>query len=219
MRISPPLRFWIAWIAALPLTVLVVGCEESTVGPTLEGSIDGRVLTFADRQPVEGAVATTSPATGAFVTDADGRFRLRGIEAGTYTVTVRRSGFASTTVSVAVRDGESTPVTVFLDEEGEADAPTPTLDASVVNWANRSVSDDSTFVDVEVRVRNDGAAAVARYEVYVQIDTDGDRFFEEVRGDSLRVGQADIERFSTFIRAHQATEVGVDTVYAEPAAS
>jgi hypothetical protein len=197
------------------LALFLLACEESTVGPTLEGSIDGRVLTFSDRQPVEGANVTTSPATGAFVTDADGRFALPDIEAGTYTITVRRSGFVSSTVSIAVREDESTPVTVFLEEDDDAESQTPTLSASVVNWANRAVSDDSTFVDVEVRVRNDGASDIAVYEVYVQIDTDGEPFFYEVRGDSLRVGQADIETFSKFIRSNQAREVAVDTTYAE----
>jgi TolB protein len=202
-------------IALLGLLLPLLGCEESTVGPTLEGTIDGRVLSFDNRTPVEGASVTTSPATGAFVTDADGRFRLTDVEAGTYTISVRRSGFATRTVTASVRDGMSTPVTVFLEGEKETGTRPPVLDASIVNWANRAVGSDSTFVDVEVRIRNESDADVARYEVYVQIETPGDPFFYEVRGDSLRSGQADIETFSKYIRTNQARAVSVDTVYAE----
>jgi hypothetical protein len=201
---------------ALLLGLFLTGCEDASLGPTLRGSIEGRVLDFRDRSPIEGAGITTSPATGSFLSGQNGSFSLTDLEAGTYSLTARRNGFTANTVAVSVRDGETTPVTILLEADDEATTDRPTLDASIVNWANRSLSPDSTFIDVEYRVRNDGEADISRYEVYVQIDTDADRFFQEVRGDSLRIGQADIGTFSKFIRGNTARSVAIDTVYAEP---
>lgn len=203
------------WGLCLTTLLLLTGCEDASVGPTLRGSIEGQVLDFEDRTPVPGAGLTTSPATGSFLTDNDGAFLLDDLEAGTYSVTVRRNGFNANTVSVAVRDGGVTPATIFLERDTSG-TETPKLDSlavQIVNWANRVVSSDSTFVDVEYRVQNAGERRIRRYEVYVRIATDGDPFFEEVRGDTLRIGQADVGSFSKFIRSETARQVTVDDVF------
>ena len=70
------------------------------------------------------------------------------------------------------------------------------------------VGDDSVFVDVEDR-------DVSAYEVYVRIETSGDPFFQEVRGEGLPATQADIATFSKFIRTEQAERVVIEEVWFE----
>jgi hypothetical protein len=198
----------------LGAAVLLTGCDEEILGPTLRGAIEGRVLTFDDGRPVTGASVTTSPATGAFVTDENGVFTLSNVESGPYNVSVRKNGFRSNTLAVAVRDDEITPATIFLERDANA-TERDTVTAEIVNWASRVESSDSSFVDVEYRVRNAGTTDVSAYEVYVRIETTGDFFFQEVRGETLPAAQADVATFSKFIRGETAQSVAVDDVWFE----
>lgn len=208
--------------ARLALLCLVVfaltGCKEATLGPELSGTLEGRVLDFHSGDPIQGAGVTTAPPTGAVVTDEDGRFIFDDIPAGSYTITARRVGYAPNTATVSVRENRVTQATVFL-EEADADSteiPSTALRVDVLNWANRTRG-DSTFVRVEYRVRNEGTTDIAAYEVYFQIATTGDTFYEERSGTDLRVGQFDIENFEKFILNNTAVDVRVDTFWiAEP---
>ncbi len=192
--------------------LLTAGCDEEVLGPTLRGSIEGQVRTFGSNAPIAGASVTTSPATGAFVTDGDGAFALREVDSGAYNISVRRDGFQTNTLPVAVRDGEITPATIFLEKDEDADR-TEEVNAEIVNWTNRAEGNDSTFVDVEYRVRNVGTADISAYEVYVRIETAGTSFFQEARGEMLPVSQADVGTFSKFIRGETAQSVAVDDVW------
>jgi TonB-linked SusC/RagA family outer membrane protein len=83
-------------------------------GVSLAGVIAGRVIDSATKQPVVGAtVALTATSYGARTID-DGTFRLTGIPAGTYRLSVRRIGYRSYTTSVVVTDGASVTLTVRL---------------------------------------------------------------------------------------------------------
>jgi hypothetical protein len=197
---------------SLSVLLLLPGCDEEVLGPTRRGSIEGRVLAFDTSAPIPGASVTTSPATGAFVTDANGAFTLSDIESGSYNLSARKTGFSPNTLAVAVRDGETTPATLFLERDPNATAR-DSVAAEIVNWANRVVNTDTTFVDVEYRVRNAGTIDVAAYEVYIRIDTGGDSFFQEVQGDSLPTAQVDVGTFSKFLRDESATTVTIDDLW------
>ena len=221
MRLPPPIRPPLGIATVLPLALgllLLTGCDEAVLQPTQRGTVDGRVLAYDTGAPLSGANVTTSPATGAFVTDGEGTFTLRNIEEGTYQIAVRKAGYRPNTISVAVREDETTPATLFLERD-EAATRTDSLTAEIVNWRNRTLNADTTFVDVEYRVQNVGSAPIATYEVYVRITTDGDPFYQEVRGDSLQPRQADIATFSKFIRDRAAQAVTVEDLYVEPSGS
>lgn len=211
----PPLRLV---VTALLFGLLWTGCDEATLGPILRGSIEGQVRAFDDDTPIAGASVTTSPATGAFVTDDNGAFTLRNVDSGPYNLSVRKNGFRSNTLAVAVRDDETTPATIFLERDEDADQ-TDAVTAEIVNWVNRVESSDSTFVDVEYRVRNVGTTDVDAYEVYVRIETTGTSFFQEVRGEALPASQADVATFSKFIRSETAQSVTVDDIWFDSAGS
>lgn len=206
--------------AALTLALaLLAGCEEASLGPDHLGDIDGQVQDAETGAPLAGAGVTTSPATSALVTDADGRFRLGGLEAGSYTISARKPGYRTASVPVAVRGDRATPAALFLELDGDstsAAAGADSLHVEVVNWANRAAGQDTTFVDAEYQVRNIGAVDLRAYEVYFRIRAGGETFYHEVRGDNLTVGQADVARFEKYIRNRSADAVAVDAYWLAP---
>jgi TolB protein len=213
----------LSYLLATVLAVVLVltGCDDEVLGPDRRGTIDGQVRVFDDSAPVPGASVTTSPATGAFVTDAEGRFTIADVESGPYNISVRKSGFKANTLGVAVRDDETTPATLFLERDEDA-TRRDSVAAEITNWVNRAVNADSTggdsvFVDVEYRVRNAGTTDVSAYEVYVRIETTGDPFFQEVGGEVLSPTQVDVGSFAKFIRTETAQAVVIDDVWFEAA--
>lgn len=211
-----PLPFPSFPLLVLFVALLLAGCDDEVLGPTLRGHIDGRVLAFDTRTPVAGASVTTSPATGAFVTDADGAFTLSNVDSGTYNLSVRKAGFRANTLSVAVRDDETTPATIFLERDAAA-TRVDSLAAEIVNWANRVVGPDTTFVDIEYRVENRGTTDLAGYEVYVRLTTPDGPFFQEIQGDALPSTQIDVGTVSKFIRNQTASAVRIDALWFERA--
>lgn len=197
-------------LASAALLLLASGCEDSSLGPAQRGSIDGRVQDFETEAALAGVNITTSPPTSALVTDGDGRFTLQDVEVGNYTISARKSGYAPNQVTVSVRADATTQAILFLEPDDAASATSDSIDVTVTNWANRAPQPDSVFVDVEYRVRNAGDTRIDAYEVYFRIQTDGDAFFYEARGDSLAVGQADVAGFSKYLRDHSATDVVID---------
>ncbi len=186
-------------------------CDEATLGPEFLGTIEGRVLTSETLDPIAGANVVTSPPTSALITDSEGKFSLAEIQAGNYTVTAKKPGYASNSVSVSVSDMRTTSATITLDKEEDEGAAF--VDVNIVNWANRVVSADSIFVDVEYRIRNAGGTDVGLYEIYFQIDTAGEQFQHEESGDSLLASQVDIATFSKFLRDKAATDVSVSGLW------
>lgn len=197
------------------LLLVCTACEDASLDATVRGSVEGQVLAFDDQSPIAGANLTTSPATGSFVTDTEGRFRLTNLSVGTYTLTARRNGFEPNTTSIAVREDDVTSATLFLERSDDPGASVDSAAVTIVNWANRSVNADTSYVDIEYRVRNAGETFIRLYEVYVRIETASDPFLGEVRGDSLRVGQADVGTLTKFLRGAAAQDVTIEDVFIE----
>ncbi|HEX6373171.1 MAG TPA: TonB-dependent receptor [Longimicrobium sp.] len=78
------------------------------------GEIAGRVVEVGTAAPVE-AAAVDVPELGVRAwTDGTGRFRVRGVEPGTYRVRISRSGYAARQVAAQVRNGEEAWLEVQL---------------------------------------------------------------------------------------------------------
>lgn len=197
-------RFTTAVLVALALTA----CKEATLGPSATGTIEGRVLNDDTGEPVPGVSITTSPATSAPVTGSDGRFRLPDIETGDYTVSARKSGFESASVSVTVRRDRITDATILLLPEPETE-----LMVEVTSLRNSTTEGDSVFADVQYRVENASGDSIVQYEVYFEIYTpDAVLQHEDERGD-LRPGETDINDFRRFIGSDPADSVVITDVF------
>lgn len=203
-------------LAAVSLVTLAA-CKDAGLGPGETGAIEGRVLDSETDEPVSGAVISTNPPSGAPVTDSEGRFSMGDLEEGSYSVTAEKSGYQSSTVSVAVNGNSTTNVNLFLEPES-ADAADG-LVAEIVNWWSSSATDDSVFVNVEYRADNVSADTVRAYEVYFKIFTSGQVFEHEASGEELQPDQADIGGFERFIRESPADSVVISDVWVDTSES
>ncbi|WP_420125312.1 TonB-dependent receptor [Longimicrobium sp.] len=78
------------------------------------GEIAGRVVEAGTAAPVEAAAVEVAELGVRAWTDGTGRFRLRGVEPGTYGVRVSRSGYAARQLAAEVRNGEEAWLEVQL---------------------------------------------------------------------------------------------------------
>lgn len=206
-----------AFLLVLVPMLLVLGCENELLEPDLRGIIEGQVLNFETLAPLGGVGITTNPPTGALITDDEGNFRIEGLPVGNYTVAGRLSGYQPNSTTISVRDGEVTEAVLFLEEEEETDDDTTgaaDFEASVLNFTNRTQG-DSTFVVVEYRARNTGEVAISAYEIYFQLLTTGQTYFQEVSGTDLGVGQSDIGEFEQFVGRDSVTAVQISDFFFE----
>lgn len=95
--------------------VCMWACEDTTVEPVQYGNLTGTVLDSRDNAPVANAVITTTPATSSFTTDAQGKFEVRDIVIGKYTLSVRKTEFKTEAVNVQVNLSSTTDVRVVLE--------------------------------------------------------------------------------------------------------
>ena len=86
--------------------------------PSGAGAVEGVVLASRDSQPVAGA--TVSAAGRTSTTDAEGRFRLEDVAAGSTAVRVRTPEFVEGTVPVAVSAGQTARAQARLVRESAA---------------------------------------------------------------------------------------------------
>ncbi|HEU4643024.1 MAG TPA: TonB-dependent receptor, partial [Gemmatimonadaceae bacterium] len=78
------------------------------------GAVRGRVTDSTSGAPVAGASVALEGTRLVVVTDDAGAYRLAGVEAGTYVLSVRRLGYASRTARVTVVAGEEATVDLAL---------------------------------------------------------------------------------------------------------
>jgi len=201
---------------------VLVGCDDETVGPETRGTLTGTVESAETDAPIPRANVTTSPPTQSVLTGEDGTFSLNNIPTGNYTVTASKSDFGSRSVTVRVEEGQTANASILLEPENGAE--TDSLSAQVTNWYNDRFSRDSTeadsvVVDVEYRAENVGEGAIARYEVYFEIETADDGTFRfEAERDSLAEGEADLGGFRKYVRS-EAQSVEVSDTFIEPSGS
>ena len=104
--------------ALLTLALLTLGaCEEDTIQPVLFGDLFGEVLERGDNVAVADATVSTNPPTSSVSTDADGRFVLDGIPAGTYSLRAEKDGYLTEVSSVTVFGDQDANVIVRLDRD------------------------------------------------------------------------------------------------------
>ncbi|HEU4589176.1 MAG TPA: SusC/RagA family TonB-linked outer membrane protein [Gemmatimonadales bacterium] len=110
-----------------PVDVVVDGTNQVVLTRAADrvapGSVSGRVTEAKTGQPIAQAEVLLPQARRQTTTGDDGRYRFGDVPPGTYTVAVRRIGYAAATRSVTVGDGEEvvvdlalTPVATRLEE-------------------------------------------------------------------------------------------------------
>ncbi len=185
-------------LLALILTVGLTACKDGLLEPERFGTVQGRLLDRETNEPIAGASVTTSPASGAFVTDNEGAFSAGEVLTGSYTISANRIGYDPNTVTVAVREGLTTDASFFLAKEEEEDetGTEVAFAAELLNFTPEIFQavdgSDSTYVLIEYRAINQGDVDIATYEIYFRIDTDRGPFYQEVTGADLLATQRDL---------------------------
>lgn len=201
-----------AALALFVFTLALTGCKDGLVEPERFGSLQGTVLDFETGQAIAGAGVTTSPATDAIVTGADGTFGVSDALIGSYTITATRDGYDPNTTTISIREGRVAQAALFLRPETEEDDTETEVvfGSEVLNFTNERFTADSSYVSVEYRALNNGETDIGSYEVYFRIDTDRGAFYQEVRGEALAAGQRDFGTFRKYVLGGTATGVVVE---------
>ncbi|MBL1215042.1 MAG: hypothetical protein HND52_16890 [Ignavibacteriae bacterium] len=109
-------------VVSILLSFLLYSCDEDNFEPELFGSISGVVLDAETSTPIEGASITTGPPTHAIVTNANGMFSIDDIPTDNYTITAKKVGYKNGSVTISVKEDETTNATILLEEEVEGNS-------------------------------------------------------------------------------------------------
>lgn len=101
-------------ILILFIVTIFTSCEDDKVDIGKYGSLSGIILNGTDYSPLSGVLISTSPSSSAVLTDEEGKFNLEKVLEGEVALTARKKDFLSSSVNVAVYEGENTPITLYL---------------------------------------------------------------------------------------------------------
>ena len=135
--------------------VAVLSAEQLRIG-----SVVGRVTDKTTKQGVADATVILEGTRLAATTNAQGNYRIANVPPGSYTVVVRRIGYARATQTVSVSDNEPTTVDFALD------LTSSTLDRVVVTGvptatSKRALGNSIGTVDVAAEVEKTSSNTVA----------------------------------------------------------
>ncbi len=82
------------------------------LSPTV-GNVEGTVIDSTGA-PIEGAIISTDPETGSFISDNEGKFKIENIAAGELSITAEKSGYVSKTISVTIEAGLTREAIIML---------------------------------------------------------------------------------------------------------
>ncbi len=119
-------------------SVFIFSCKENTIQPTLYGNISGTIYDAATSQIIEGANITSNPPTSAIVTNSSGQYSISQVSVGDYTISASKKGYKKGTVSISVKENQTTQADIFLDIDTTNNKPpskpkNPSPDNQAVN--------------------------------------------------------------------------------------
>ncbi|QNH63609.1 carboxypeptidase regulatory-like domain-containing protein [Hymenobacter sediminicola] len=93
--------------------------------PIFYGNVQGILRDARTNQPLANVSISTTPATMALTTDAQGMFELNDVPTGRLTITATKADYQQTSTAVTVEDGKTTTVAIQLTPAVAATAPNP----------------------------------------------------------------------------------------------
>ena len=104
-----------AAVSGLAFFLLALGASPALAQGT--GQVAGQVTNSNTGEPMDGAQVTVRGTQIGGLTDADGRFSLRGVPAGEQTIRVRLIGFGTRTRTITVQSGQTTTANFQLERQ------------------------------------------------------------------------------------------------------
>ncbi len=150
-------------ICALTLfSFALISCKENTVEPVFFGSIAGKVVDSKTGLPISAASITTNPSTNAIVTDNAGAFNIKDIQVGSYTITAKKNGYKTGSVSIMVKENATAQASILLEDNPTTNTLNVPKNPIPANQATQS----SVALTLSWSSNNTGADNV-KYDVYL----------------------------------------------------
>ncbi|MFC4096458.1 carboxypeptidase regulatory-like domain-containing protein [Euzebyella saccharophila] len=185
-------------ILIMVFIIALTACEEETIGDTVFGKLEGRVVVNNQNIPLENVKITTNPSSTTVFTDAQGNFVIDEISTGDYSVQADKDDFQTSFEPASIL-GEKTTNIVFELDSVEAANLSPLrpellfpMDeaknvVSPVEFVWSSSKNDTDDILYELELRNGTTGEVQRYEnlkdtvLIVEELTVGANFFWQIK--------------------------------------
>ncbi|MET4074421.1 carboxypeptidase-like regulatory domain-containing protein [Hymenobacter sp. UYCo722] len=116
-------------------------CEDVSVQPTTFGKVAVTVLDARTNQPLPNTGISTNPATGSYVTDAQGKLTISDLPAGLVAITARRTGYTQLTTNVNITSDQTQSIVLQLEKPTNAAAPNAPVRPGPASGATGQPSD------------------------------------------------------------------------------
>lgn len=131
----------IAVLGGLFLLMGLTSCDEN-VDVQLFGNVNGTVLN-TDQEPIANATISSNPASTTVLTDSAGTFSLENVAAGDVSISAKKTGFTTTSVTVNVIDGATINVTITMSASNVIVDPAIEVIPDPINGAIDQVRSDT----------------------------------------------------------------------------
>ncbi|MHA7128922.1 carboxypeptidase-like regulatory domain-containing protein [Algoriphagus namhaensis] len=170
-------------LSSFVFLLTLFACEEQQFDIDRFGTITGVVVDGTTYEPLSGVLVTTAPASSALLTDEGGTFTLDKVKEGDVVLSARKKDYLTATVSIAVFEGENTPVTFFLLEDENNVGSITLFDPVPGNGA----VDQSTDVTLQWNVEQDNRDIILNYSVFI---FESNSTTQQLVGENLTVREA-----------------------------
>lgn len=211
------LQFFFAFLLVSPAIAESVADKSSVA---TNGSVSGTVKDTAGAV-LRGAQVVLQPSTATAVSDAQGRYSLSNIKAGTYTVTVSYIGFTTSVQTITVTGGQPTPLDVTLSVSA-ANQQVEVManlegDAAAINEQRVSENILNVLTDFQIQAlpNQNIADAVGRMPGVTLQRNEGEGQYVQIRGTEPRLSNTTIDGVLVPGPDPQVRQVDLDTIPAD----
>jgi len=151
------------YIISLLFIATFMSCESDKVDILFYGSIDGTVLDSETYLPIQGALITTTPASIAVLTDANGKFTIPKVKEGDVAVNIKRKDYLSNSLTVAIFKSENTLMDFLIFKDNTNIGTVSIYDPVPGNGA----VDQLLAMTLKWKTEGNKASTVLTYDIYI----------------------------------------------------
>ena len=151
------------YIISLLFIATFMSCESDKVDILFYGSIDGTVLDSETYLPIQGALITTTPASIAVLTDANGKFTIPKVKEGDVAVNIKKKDYLSNSLTVAIFKSENTLMDFLIFKDNTNIGTVTIYDPVPGNGA----VDQPLAMTLKWKTEGNKASTVLTYDIYI----------------------------------------------------
>jgi TonB-dependent receptor len=204
-------------LLAMVLVSLLAGAAPSDSSATGNGSVNGSVKDVAG-SVLQGAQIVLQPTATSVATDAQGAFNIPDVKPGTYSVTISYVGFTTSTSTIVVAAGQSTPVNVTLTVGSNNQQVVVNAglvgDAVAINEQRTSANILNVMTDAQIQSLPNAnvADAIGRLPGVTLQRNEGEGQYVQIRGTEPRLSNTTIDGVVVPGPDPEVRQVDLDTI-------